>query len=72
MIIIFTILIIIYAYFLKESFDDLKNLKSYDSDKKKKLTILSFIGSLFIAISGFIFLYISILDKDIDVELAFN
>lgn len=33
---------------------------------------MSFLDSLFIAISGFIFLYISIMDEDFDVELAFN
>ena len=72
MIFIFSILIIIYLYFLKSSFEDIKNLKYYDSDEKRYLTYLSFAGSLLIAISGFIFLYIAIKDEDIDVELAFN
>lgn len=72
MIFIFSILIIIYLYFLKSSFEDIKNLKYYDSDEKRYLTYLSFVGSLLIAISGFIFLYIAIKDEDIDVELAFN
>lgn len=69
---IFVILIIVYLYFLKDSLDDLRNLKPYDTPKKKNLTYLSFIGSLLIAISGFIFLYISIVDENLDVELAFN
>lgn len=72
MILIFTILIFVYFYFVKDSLDDLRNLKPNDSEKKKKLTYLSFLGSLFIAISGFIFLYIAFSDKNIDVELAFN
>lgn len=72
MVLIFSILVIVYIYFLKSSFDDLKNIKSYDSDKKKNLTLLSFIGSLLIAISGFIFLYIAIMDEEINVEIAFN
>lgn len=72
MIFIFSILIIIYLYFLKNSFDDIKNLNYYDTEEKKNLTYLSFIASLLIAISGFIFLYIAIKDEDIDVELAFN
>lgn len=72
MIFIFSILIIIYLYFLKSSFDDIKNLNYYDTEEKKNLTYLSFIASLLIAISGFIFLYIAIKDEDIDVELAFN
>ena len=69
---IFSILIIIYLYFLKSSFDDIKNLNYYDTEEKKNLTYLSFIASLLIAISGFIFLYIAIRDEEIDVELAFN
>lgn len=69
---IFSILIIVYLYFLKDSIDSIKSLKPYDSQEKKNLTYLAFIASLLIAISGFIFLYISLKDKNIDVELAFN
>ena len=69
---IFIILIFVYLYFLKSSIDDIRNLKEYDSIKKKRLTYLSFVASLLIAISGFIFLYISIVDDDLSVELAFN
>lgn len=72
MILIFSILIIIYIHFLKDSVDDLKNLKPNDSNKKKNLTFLSFIASLLIVISGFIFLYIAIMDESLEVELAFN
>lgn len=69
---IFTILIFVYIYFLKDAYDSLKELKETDSDKKKLLIFLSFIASLLIAISGFIFLYIAIKDEDLNVELAFN
>ncbi len=72
MILIFSILIFVYFYFLKDSFNSIKNLKKYDTDKKKKLNYLSFIASLLIFISGIIFLYIAYNDYDIDVELAFN
>lgn len=72
MISIFLILLIVYVYFLKDSFDDLKNLKPYDTDKKKRLVTLSFIASLLIAISGVIFLYIAFNNENLDVELAFN
>jgi len=72
LIVIFIILVFVYLYFLKSSYEDLKNINIYDSEKKKSLTKLSFIGSLLIAISGFIFLYIAYMDEDIDVELAFN
>lgn len=71
-ILIFTILIIVYTYFLKDSYEEIKNLKVTDSEKKKTLTYLSFIGSLLIAISGAIFLVIAILDENIDIEIAFN
>jgi len=70
LILIFSILIVIYLYFLKDSYNDLKTLKPNDPDKN--LVFLSFMGSLLIAISGFIFLYIAYKDEDINVELAFN
>ena len=72
LIIIFSILLIVYTYFLKNSIDDINNLKDTDSKKKKELVYLSFIGSLFIALSGAIFLYIAFKDESIDIELAFN
>ena len=33
---------------------------------------IAILGSLFITISGFIFLYIAYNDDDMDVEIAFN
>lgn len=72
MIFIFSLLIIVYLYFLKDSYVDLKSINAYDTEKKKNLTYLSFIASLLIAISGFIFLYIAYCDEELDVELAFN
>ena len=70
--IIFFILIIVYLYFLKDSIDSIRSLKSSDPIKKKKLVYLSFIASLLIAISGFIYLYISFVNDDLSVEIAFN
>lgn len=72
MILIFSILVIIYLYFFKDSYDSLKDIKLNDSCTKKNLTYMSYIGSLLIAISGFIFLYIAINDEEINVEIAFN
>ena len=72
MIRIFTILVIIYFYFFKSSWNDLMKIKRNDSDKRKELTYLSYVGSLFILFSGFIFLYIAYKDEQIDVEIAFN
>ena len=72
MILIFSILIVVYIYFFKDSYDDLKNINMYDNNKKKNLLYLSFLGSLFILVSGIIFLYIAVKDEELDVELAFN
>ena len=72
MIFIFSILIIVYFYFLKDSYNDFKNLSNKDSCKKQNLIILSFIASLLIFISGLIFLYIAYKDQELEVELAFN
>ena len=72
MILIFSILIIVYLYFLNDSYKSVKDINSYDCKEKNKLIYLSFIGSLLIGLSGFIFLYIAIKDEDINVELAFN
>ena len=72
MILIFSILIFVYFYFLKDSYKSIKQLNPNDSYKKKQLNNLSFIASLLIFISGIIFLYIAYQDNDIDVELAFN
>ncbi len=72
LVIIFSILIVVYVYFLQDSFVSLVNLKKNASDKERNLTILSFIASLLIAISGCIFLYIALVDDNLNVELAFN
>ena len=72
MIVIFSILIIVYFYFLKDSYDSVRNLNGSDTEKKKRLVYLSLLASLLIFISGIIFLYIAISDTDLNVELAFN
>ena len=72
MIIIFSVLIVVYVYFFMDSLEDVNNLNSSDSNKKKNLVSLSFIGSTLILISGLIFLYIAIADEELNVELAFN
>ena len=72
MILIFSILIIVYYYFLSDSYKSIKNLYDCDTEKKKRLVYLSFLASLLIFISGLIFLYIAVSDTDLSVELAFN
>lgn len=69
---IFSILIIVYFYFLKSSVNDIKNIKPTDSERKKTLVYLSFFGSFFILVSGLIFLFIALVDDELSVELAFN
>lgn len=72
LIIIFSILLVIYYHFAKDSYEDVKNLNNFDSKKKKALTKFLFLGSFLILISGIIFLGLAIADDDIDIELAFN
>ena len=72
MLIIFSILVVCYLYFLNDSYKDLKDITKSTPSKIKELTYLSFIGSLLVAISGVIFLYIIIQDQDLNVEIAFN
>ena len=60
MILIFSILLLIYYYFAKDSYDDILELKPGDSNKKIVLRYASFIGSFLILISGIIFLIIGL------------
>lgn len=69
---IFIILFIVYIYFLKGAIKSIKQLKPSDSEKRKNLVYLSFIASLLLTISGALYLYIALVDNDLDVELAFN
>ena len=69
---IFSILVIVYAYFLYDSYRSIKSLNNNENDKTKLLTYLSFYASLLIFISGLIFLYIAINDENLNIELAFN
>lgn len=71
-IIIFVIAIIVYIYFFIDSYDSVKSMSPYINTREKNLNNLSFIGSSLILISGIIFLYIAVVDNNLDVELAFN
>ena len=64
--IVFTILLGIYLYFEKDA------LKSYNNKNRTKYDTLTLIGTTAVLISGIIFLYIIIDDKDLDSEIAFN
>lgn len=69
---IFTILLVVYLYFVKSSWDSYKELKNSSDPKTRELAILSLLASLLIAISGAVFLYIAIKDDKLAIELAFN
>ena len=72
MIIIFSILVLVYLYFLLSSYSDIKKIDFNKISRKDLLYILSFIGSLLVFVSGIIFLYIVYHDDDLEVEVAFN
>ena len=72
MILIFSVLVIVYLYFFKDSYSNIKDINLNNMSEEDRLFLLSFIGSSLILISGLIFLYIAIKDEDINVELAFN
>lgn len=72
MILIFSILVIAYYYFAKDSLENYQKLTPFDSKKKRNLTTASLIASLFILVSELILLGIAIEDDDIDIEIAFN
>ena len=69
---IFVVAVIIYLYFTYDNYEDYKSLSINDSIKKKRLTELSLFASSLVLISGLMFLYISIVDTELEIELAFN
>lgn len=69
---IFSIALIVYLYFFIDGYKSITSLSAFDSKKKKDLNYLSFFSSTLILISGVVFLYIAIVDTDLDVELAFS
>ena len=67
---IFTILIIIYSYFEKDAITSFNNKNK--STKQKEYDTLILIASTMVLISGLIFLYIILDDKNLDAEIAFD
>ncbi|MBO4600962.1 MAG: hypothetical protein J5634_01860 [Bacilli bacterium] len=72
MIIIFSVLVVIYLYFLIDAWESFKKINENTSQKKKELLTLSLIAAFMIFISGLLFLYVTYKDNDLDVEVAFN
>lgn len=71
-IIIFSIAVLIYLYFTYDGYQGIEDLNINDSNKKKQLTYLEFIGSILALISGLIFLYCVYNDTDIETEISFS
>ncbi len=69
-ILVFIILLLVYSYFENDAIKSFKNKNK--SNKQYKYDNLSLIASTLVLISGIIFLYILIVDKDLLEEIAFN
>ena len=69
-ILVFIILICVYSYFEKDAIKSFKNKNK--SSKQTKFDNLSLVATTLVLISGIIFLYILIEDKDLLEEIAFN
>ncbi len=69
---IFIIAVIIYSYFFIDSYEGLKDIDGTNNKRKKYLNELNLLSTSLILISGFIFLYISIVDVNLDTEIAFG
>ena len=67
---IFTILIVIYSYFEKDSLESFFNKNK--SNSQKTFDTLSLIATTAVLLSGIIFLYIIITDNNLEEEIAFN
>lgn len=63
---IFLVLLIVYLYFEKGVLEDFFN------DKHNQYNKILLIASTCVLISGFLFLYVLIQDKNIQTEIAFN
>jgi uncharacterized membrane protein len=63
---VFIILIIIYSYFEKDA------IESYKEKNNEFFSTLILIATTLVLISGIIFLYIIIVDTNIEEEIAFN
>ena len=71
LIFVFSIAMIIYIYFLYDSYQSYIKAKSLD-EKSQKLATLNLITSILFAIGGSILLYISLTDENLDTEISFT
>ena len=70
-IIIFSIVLGIYYYFFVSGYKTYKSLSPYDTESKNFFETINFIANILILISGVIFLFIAIFDKELKTEIAF-
>lgn len=70
-VLIFTTLVLIYAYFEKESINSYLD-KNNKSDTRKTFDTLILFATSAVLISGIIFLYIILEDTNLEAEIAFN
>lgn len=71
LIFVFSIAMIIYIYFLYDSYQSYIKAKSLD-EKSQKLATLNLLISILFAIGGGILLYISLTDENLDTEISFT
>ena len=69
---IFTVATLVYLYYANESRKEYKKIKPNDSEKKIINTTLSYLASILILCAGLIYIYISVTDTELDIELAYN
>lgn len=66
---IFSILILIYIYFILTNYKNYKEAKENNNLNKIKYNYLSYVGAIIALISGIIFLYVAIKNKTSDTEI---
>lgn len=71
LIFVFSIAMIIYIYFLYDSYQSYVKAKNLD-EKSQKLATLNLITSILFTIGGAILLYISLTDENLDTEISFT
>lgn len=72
MIFIFLVVVIISGYYSYQSYIDVLNLNKREYSKRKEYTNLNFIANTLALISGLIYLYIAITDKNIEAEISLS
>lgn len=70
LVIVFSVAVVICLYYFIINYNNLYK-QNFNNFKIKRLTMLSFLGSLFLLLSGIIFLYIAFTDTEMDVDLSF-